>query len=259
MSQTLFRSRRAERLLMLVVLIGVTSFAWARVRTADTRTLPYQGVLERDGAPVSGPVTARFGLFDAPNANTACVATNSCALWSDEYDVDVVDGRFSVLLGEGDEPLTTAILSSSQLFLGVAFKTADDASFTALAGTQEIIGAAVLQPGAVTGTSLARGTFFTADINFDSGIPAQYVVSSSPPGWIGVGVHGPQLVTTTFPLNTGGATKLTCTATPRSEAAPIFVSLPTVTPTALGVSVVRNGGGANSTDIDSISVICIGF
>ena len=246
---SIHRSRRAERLLTLFVLVGVTSFAWARVRTAETRTLPYQGVLERDGAPVSGPVTARFGLFNAPNANTACVASDSCPLWSDEFDIDVVDGRFSVLLGEGDEPLTSAILSSPQLFLGVAFKTADDTAFTALTSTQEIIGAPVLQAGAV-----APNTFFSAVVESASGPNP----NSSPPGWIGPGTIAPGAARITFPLNTGGATRLNCTASPVGGS-PLWINVASATPTELVIVIVANSGGSNFNAVDRFSIICVGF
>ena len=246
---SIHRSRLAERLLTLFVLVGVTSFAWARVRTAESRTLPYQGVLERDGAPISGAVTARFGLFNAPNAITACVATNSCPLWSDEVSITVVDGRFSVLLGEGAEPLTSSILSSPQLFLGVAFKTDGDAAFTALSGTQEIIGAPVLQAGAV-----APNTFFSAVVDSVSGPNP----NSSPPGWIGPGTVAQGASRITFPLNTGGATRLTCTASPVGGN-PLWVNVLSATPTELVIVILANSGTNIFTAVDRFSIICVGF
>lgn len=218
------RTRRPELLLTFFVLVGVTSFGFARVRTAESRTIPYQGVLERNGAPVTGAVNARFGLFSGANANTACVATNDCALWSEEQVIDVVDGRFSVMLGDaGPRRLTSAILQSPELFLGVAFKTDDDATFTALSGTQEIVGAPIVQPGAVTASSFANNTVFSANagLNFETGDFNAF--NTSPPGWIGAAIvedNGGLI----FAVNTNGAPRLKCTATSTDGAVTLAVT-----------------------------------
>lgn len=246
----MLRSRRPELLLSFFVLVGAASFGFARVRTAESRTIPYQGVLERNGQPVTGEVDARFGLFNVANADTACVATNSCALWSEEQVIDVVDGRFSVMLGDaGPRRLTSAILQSPELFLGVAFKTDEDAAFTALSGTQEIVGAPIVQPGAVTPNTFANNTVFsaTAGLNFETG--DFNALSTSPPGWMGFGTYaadGSNRVT--FPLSTNGAATMKCTAT--STDGNVVLSA-TATPSTLTV----NGDGF----IFGFAILCHGF
>ena len=251
------RSRRPELLLTFLVLVGAASFGIARVRTAETRTIPYQGVLERNGAPVTGAVNARFGLFTAANANTACVATNDCTLWSEEQVINVVDGRFSVLLGDaGPRRLTSAILQSPELFLGVAFKTSDDAGFTALGGTQEIVGAPIVQPGAVTASSLASNTVFSANViyGFDQG--EYFPQAVSPPGWIRFPItdgnfsHGD----IPFDLSTNGAQRMKCVTSALNEVR--IVTVLSVTPTQLRIGNFFPGGGDVPGDF---TIICHGF
>ncbi|HEY1101285.1 MAG TPA: hypothetical protein VGF99_20270, partial [Myxococcota bacterium] len=222
----MLRSRRPELLLSFFVLVGAASFGFARVRTAESRTIPYQGVLERNGQPVTGEVDARFGLFNVANADTACVATNSCALWSEEQVIDVVDGRFSVMLGDaGPRRLTSAILQSPELFLGVAFKTDEDAAFTALSGTQEIVGAPIVQPGAVTSSSFASNVLFSAKVTYNFDLGDYFASEASPPGWISVGSPvGPNAHDEiAFGLSTSGAPRLKCMVSPLNNAASLAV------------------------------------
>ncbi|MFH1808551.1 MAG: hypothetical protein ABIJ09_07395 [Pseudomonadota bacterium] len=60
------------------------------------RLFAYGGLLEKDGATVSGDVTMTFKLFDAPQA------ASGTALWRETQTVQVYGGHFSVLLGECD-------------------------------------------------------------------------------------------------------------------------------------------------------------
>jgi len=251
------RSRRPELLLTFFVLVGAASFGLARVRTADTRTIPYQGVLERDGAPVTGSVTARFGLFSAAGANTACVASNSCPLWSEEQIIDVVDGRFSVMLGDvGPRRLTSAILQSPELFLGVAFKTADDAGFTALGGTQEIVGAPIVQPGSVTRDSFATNTVFSANVfyGFDQG--EYFPQAVSPPGWIRFPITDGNFSHSDIPfdLSTNGAQRMKCVTSALNDAR--IVTVLSATPTQLRIGNFFPNGQEFP---GNFTIICHGF
>lgn len=246
---------RSTWLLAAVVVVGAATFAWARVPATDARLIPYQGVLERDGVPVSGPVTARFGLFNSAASNTACVLTNSCPLWSEEQTLDVVDGRFSVLLGDSGSArtLTSAILAAPELFLAVAFQTADDGAFSLLGGTQQIVGAPMIQPGTVTATSFAPGTLFSANIGFSFETGEYFATSASPPGWIGSSefdTDGP-----VFGLNTFGAARLRCTASPVNFF-PTLVVIKEANPGTLRIGTYNIGGGYSPTDF---TVICHGF
>jgi hypothetical protein len=132
---------RSNSLVLALVLVGVASFAYARMESAAERTIPYQGVLEQNGAAANGIFAARFGLFPTDTEDTSCVVTNDCPLWSEEQDIEVVNGRFSVVLGDGDGPTTLSdtVLASQSLFLATALKGEQDAEFTALAGVNEIV------------------------------------------------------------------------------------------------------------------------
>lgn len=250
------RSRRPELLLTFLVLVGAASFGLARVRTAESRTIPYQGVLERNGAPVTGAVNARFGLFNTANANTACVATNDCTLWSEEQVIEVVDGRFTVMLGDvGPRRLTSTILQSPELFLGVAFKTSDDAGFTVLGGTQEIVGAPIVQPGAVTRDSFATNTVFSANVfyGFDNG--AYFPQVTSPPGWIQFpNIDDFSHSDIPFTLNTNGAQRMKCVASALNDIR--IVTVLSVTPSQLRIGNFLPGGQEFPADF---TIICHGF
>ena len=60
----------------------------------------YQGVLDRDGAPVTGLADIRFSLWDAPSGGTN-VASTLVAL-----NVPVAGGKFAVELDFGIAPFT---------------------------------------------------------------------------------------------------------------------------------------------------------
>lgn len=105
-----------------VVLLGSVSLAGAPL-------FPYQGRLDKNGAPQNGPFTFRFGLFTA--------ATGGAALWSADFvQVPVVNGNFSVKLGS-TTPIPDTLLAQSALFLDVQVKGPGDAAFRQLAGRQQ--------------------------------------------------------------------------------------------------------------------------
>ena len=139
----LFRKNKAaQRTLLAIVLLGASSYAVARMGPNTTRTIPFIGELEQNGAAANGDYLMRFGLFVAPpDANTAqCVVNDNCPNWSEEQLVTVTNGRFSVLLGDSDGDLTDSILSVDVWHLAMAVKpAADPGPFVLLAGSHEII------------------------------------------------------------------------------------------------------------------------
>ncbi len=93
--------------------------------------LPYQGRLDRSGAPQSGTFQLRFSLYAAP--------AGGAALWTDTFSgVVVVGGQFSVKLGAG-APLTDALLALPQLYLEVEVQGAGESTFTKLLGRQQLL------------------------------------------------------------------------------------------------------------------------
>lgn len=246
------RSRTPALLLFGLVLVGVATFAIARVRTANARTLPYQGVLERDGVRITGPVTARFGLFGSADADPSCVAANTCPLWSEEQVIKVVDGTFSVLLGEGGgRPLTSAVLTSPELFLAVAVKAGDDPDFVALSGVDEIVAAPLLQPGAATASSFSSNLFFSAKL---TRLGTEYFVSEAfPTDWIPAAGTQQGQVARLFPRQAFGVAGYTCTASSLGEPRLLTIAA-SVGQINVGVS---NGNGASSPG--SFTLMCHGF
>jgi len=246
------RSRTPALLLFALVLVGVATFAVARVRAANLRTLPYQGVLERDGVRLTGAVTARFGLFSSADADTSCVVANTCPLWSEERVIDVVDGTFSVLLGEGGaRPLTSAVLASPELFLAVAVKAGDDTEFVALSGVDEIVAAPLLQPGAATANSFSSNLFFSAKLTRSG---TAYLVSDAfPADWIPAAGSQAGQVARLFPRQTFGVGGYTCTAS--SLGAPRVLTIVSASAGQIDVGVF-NGNSVASPG--SFTLMCHG-
>jgi len=250
------RSRTPALLLFALVLVGVATFAIARVRTANLRTLPYQGVLERDGVRITGPVTARFGLFASAGADTSCVVSNTCPLWSEEQVIDVVDGTFSVLLGEGTvspvRPLTSAVLASPELFLAVAVKAGDDPAFVALSGVDEIVAAPLVQAGAATANSFSSNLFFSAKLTrFGTGY---FVSEAFPADWIPAAGTQVGEVARLFPRQTFGVAGYTCTASSLGE--PRVLTIQTASAGQIDVGVF-NGNRVSSPG--SFTLMCHGL
>lgn len=84
-------------------------FAGTAARAAAPATMSYQGYLEDDGQPVSGPHDLRFVLYGSP--------TWPDSLWSEGHPaIDVDRGVFSVRLGSVN-PLTTDVLDHAAVYL----------------------------------------------------------------------------------------------------------------------------------------------
>lgn len=79
-------------------------------RAAVPETITHQGRLyDASDAPVSGPLTVRFTIYDAE--------TGGAALWTEEHQITFEDGYFSASLGE-IEPLP-GVLDGSLRYLGI--------------------------------------------------------------------------------------------------------------------------------------------
>ena len=188
------RHKLAENLTVAIVLAGASFYALARMDINDARTLPYQGVLEQGGAAANGDYLMRFGLFVAsPTPNELqCVATDTCALWSEEQLVTVVNGRFSVLLGDSDGDLTDAVLGNNALFLGIAVKEASSPdAFSLLDGVQEIAPApwaaraAAAKDFKVTG-ALTAGSVTAGDVTAGSVTTTGNIRNTAASGQLGI-------------------------------------------------------------------------
>ncbi len=100
-------------LLLTLVLAAV---ALARPATQLTGPVPtqinYQGYLTDDsGVPISDTLTITFTLYADAGGTTD--------LWRESQDVDVINGYFSVLLGQQGNPLQPAHFDGSKRYLGV--------------------------------------------------------------------------------------------------------------------------------------------
>ncbi len=97
------------------------------------RLVPYQGTLEKDGAPFNGPIQMVFRLFDG--------ATAANPVWEEEQTVTVYAGRFSVLLGsttaQSASSLATALTAADDQYLGITLLT--EAGDTPLGNRQRFV------------------------------------------------------------------------------------------------------------------------
>jgi len=179
-------TRKTQALVAAVVLVGSGSVAFARMQLGEERSIPYQGVLEQNGVASTGPVTLRFSLFDA--------AVGGALVWKDEHVVDVVNGRFAVVLGDGDgDVLDDAVLETPALFLEIDV-LGDGGLTTTLSPRQEIIPvplaaravhavkAASVADKSITRASLADDVRFAA--TFTHSAAGGFVVAGqTPAGW----------------------------------------------------------------------------
>ncbi|MBI5544105.1 MAG: polymer-forming cytoskeletal protein [Deltaproteobacteria bacterium] len=119
-------SRRALYLAgCATMLIGATALA-------QNQVIPYRGVLNFNGKPVSNPQNLRFTLYDE--------ATAGAALWSEEWAaLPVFAGQFSVSLG-ANTPFPADLFARSVVFLGIEVDTggAGGPSYVALSGRQRL-------------------------------------------------------------------------------------------------------------------------
>lgn len=95
----------------LAVGISVTSHADGDPATDGVpRVIPYQGVLELDGAPYNGDVEIIFTLHPA--------SSGAATLWTETQSVSVYNGTFSVSLGTV-APIAATLLAADSLWIGL--------------------------------------------------------------------------------------------------------------------------------------------
>lgn len=111
---------RLTLVLVFVFVVGGVATSAARAQPHGYAPLAYSGTLELHGQPVDGSQQMRFGLFLSQGSSAACLATANCPDWWEEHaSVDVVNGRFSVALGDSTV-IPAALLAEPDLSLGVA-------------------------------------------------------------------------------------------------------------------------------------------
>ena len=112
-------------------------------------TVSYQGFLrDDDGSPLAGPVDLTFRIYSA--------ASGGSALWTESFtDVGLVDGVFSILLGQ-TTPLTETLFSATPLIC----------------------------------TGLAVTVAFRAGL-FNIGAQGQLIIGALLAGWVGFGLNLP--------------------------------------------------------------------
>lgn len=106
------------------------------------RVVPYEGVLDLDGAPYTGFMDMRFTFFDAPSGGNA--------VWSETWNheqqraIQVFGGRFAAALGTFDDggpaSLEEVIADAGATYLGIEVKHTDegDNAWVGLAGRQRL-------------------------------------------------------------------------------------------------------------------------
>lgn len=116
--------------------LAISATAWAL-----PRTMPYQGVLERDGVPQTGSYDLRFAIFRDVVTDASCLTAQvlgACGLWAEEQAAVAVNGgRFGVALGSS-VPLAVDAFRGGEPFLAVAVRTAGTGPYTLLGGRQRL-------------------------------------------------------------------------------------------------------------------------
>lgn len=95
-------------------------------------TVPYQGVLERDGYLVNGTGQFRLSLWDSEQ--------DGARTWGPEVHEDVVitDGRFSFVIGSATS-LSLSAIESTPVYLAIEVRLSDiDTDWVALSGRQRL-------------------------------------------------------------------------------------------------------------------------
>ncbi|MFO0723832.1 MAG: hypothetical protein U1E65_08630 [Myxococcota bacterium] len=128
-------TRRARLLLPLLSLIV------ALPALAVPRTLPYQGILQRDGLAANSNYDLRFAIFRDAMTDASCLlgaSLNGCGLWAEEQtNIRVSGGRFSVALGSAT-PLNVDAFRVNDPYLAIAVRPAAGGAYTLLAGRQRL-------------------------------------------------------------------------------------------------------------------------
>lgn len=142
--------------------------------------IPYRGVLEQNGAPVTREsVPMDFALFIAADATTP--------VWGESKAVNVVGGRFSVQLGD-TTPIAAALLDQAELYLAV---TVDG---------QPLVGRQRLLTAPYAHRAGSAWTFRSRDITNDLVPPGTIVAFggvTAPAGWLAC--DGAVVATSAYP------------------------------------------------------------
>lgn len=134
-------STRLHRFFVIASLLGSTA-----AMAGPDHVVPYAGVIDKNGAPFTGPVSLNFGLFNCPNG--VCPTT---PLWvasgaqtsfppagANGVNVTSSGGQFSVLLGDtGQVALPDSVQQSTQLHVRIAIKAANG-DWIPLGGAQRV-------------------------------------------------------------------------------------------------------------------------
>ncbi|MBI5493785.1 MAG: hypothetical protein HY904_02095 [Deltaproteobacteria bacterium] len=169
------RTLVAGYVVALLALAGGGYALTAQQAAQSWGTLPYQGYLERDGAPVNGTADFCFQLWSAP-ADAGGTPTGSL-LWSERQGaVLVAAGTFGVRLGSAN-PLSVEVEDAPSLFLRVgaapggsvsatgACDATAEGDYTMLGGTQQVGSAAY----ALSAKQAVPGQDFTVGANLGVG------------------------------------------------------------------------------------------
>lgn len=125
----------------------------------DSTGIPYEGFLERDGAPLAGPVSVRVSVLASDIAGAT-------PIYEETQDITAAAGRIGMTIGVGTRtagsatPFNAAVGAQDALFLALAVKTANDADYVPLAGTQRL-GSAAYALRAAPGHSFRADSFHT--------------------------------------------------------------------------------------------------
>ncbi len=105
----------AKLILSAVLAAGASTYASAG-NAAVPAGLTQQGRLfETNGDPYTGTIKFTFTIYDA--------ATDGTSLWTEDHNVVMDDGYYSVRLGESGTPLPAGLFDGSVLYLGVKIGT----------------------------------------------------------------------------------------------------------------------------------------
>jgi len=141
-----------------LLLLTVISVLGPSVASAQ-RVLPYQGRLDRDGAPLTGKFDFKFELHSGLTGDCAATPKPASCLWDEEVKaVDVKAGRFSVSLGAQTAIPDAVWLNNPEVYLAIRVAAPGDV-YAALAGRQRILAA----PTAVT-AAIAKNYSVTQDL-----------------------------------------------------------------------------------------------
>lgn len=120
---------RATLLCLLVALVAGPAVAGPPDQNPATdslpRALPYEGHLSVDGVPLNLDLEVTFRLWS--------LAAGGEQLYEETLPVHFVNGKFSVLLGENDARVPTAVFDAADIYVGVTINN------TELRGRQRIV------------------------------------------------------------------------------------------------------------------------